>query len=302
MALRTLGRCSGDFASGTLNAPSFLVVAAVALAHERRASLPAVLQKVRDGALPHDLAARWISEMPEMERVATLDAIWEALLEGGREVEGLLLALAPAHRESRMREALTGRPSVPFSALDEMLRARLPIEALCERASADVGWNEQRVALLVARAPDAFRMQLLEPLVNLARRPSASRDLVDGLAVAGLARPDEMLDVLMVIAENRHAAHRVVGALWRIAPELIGARAAEAWRERGTTRPWIESMPWENLGPALAVFESVPERNLGLGIRNWLARQLPGAGPLAERVWALLERDRTMQEESGESS
>lgn len=303
LALRTLRRCVGDFARGKLDdAPSFLIVAAVALAPERRASLLEVLQKVRDGELRHDLAARWISEMPEAERSATLDAIWEALLSEGKEVERLLLALAPAHRGSWMKEALTGRPSVPFSTLDAMLRDRLPIKALRERASADGGWNEQRVALLVARAPDVFRMQLIEPLVDLARDQNASRDLVDGLAAAALARPDAMLDVLFAIAESDHAAHRVVGTLWRIAPDLVGQRAAEAWRERGTTRPWIEWMPPDNLGPALSVFESAPERWLGRRIRDWLAGQLPGAGPLAERVWALLEQDRTMREESEASS
>jgi len=302
LSLRALKRCSGDFPHGELNGPSYLTVAAVALAHERRASLLAVLKKVRDGELPHDLAARWISETPEEERAAMLDAIWEALLGEGKTVEKLVLALAPAHRASRMREALTGRPSVPLSALDEMLRDRSPIEALCERAAADGGWNEERVALLVARAPDAFRMQLLQPLVDLARRPGAPRDLVDGLAVVGLARPEEMIDLLMVIAEDKRAAHRVVGTLWRIAPELIGSRAAEAWREHGATNPWIDWMPPENLGPALAVFESAPERSLSLGVRNWLARQLPAAGPLAERVWALLERDHKMREESVEPS
>ena len=302
LSLQVLRRCSGDFRGGLLNAPAFLVVAAVACALDRRPSLPAVLRRVRESALPHDLAYRWISAMAEGERNAVLDAIWDTLLDEEQGVERLLLALAPVHHENLILETMNGRVSVPLSSLDEMLRARLPVEALRERIAGDGGWDDRRVAALIARVPDAYRLDLVQSLVDIACRPEASTYLVHALADVGIARPHEMVNVLMSLAENSPAAHRVVGTLWQIAPTQTLARATAAWRERGATNPWIDWMPVANLGAALAVFEAAPARPLSPSVRDWLARQLPGAGPLAERVWALMERDRTLSLSFGESS
>ena len=97
--------------------------------------------------------------------------------------------------------------------------------------------------------------------------------------------------MLVEIASDRHVAHDVVPALWDWRPDSLREWAEVAWRERDSTEPWITYMPRHRLGSVLEVFEAVPERRLSSSLLRWLSRTLPGAGPLADRIWALLERE-----------
>lgn len=283
-----------DVCPGSLperHTPWFLVVAAIARAVRRGWDFDPL---VRSLPRPWHILTRVEHEvraLPDDLREQTLDGIWRALLAGRSTPEDLLLGLTSPGAISAYNGRLLDWEEV-LSPLDARLRARLPLDALQARIRSEALWTEERVELLLARAPRASRNALARTFLDLPKQPGVLSPAIAGVTRAALQRPDEMFDVLVDIADDPHHAHDVVPLLWRTRPELVRERAVSLWRDRGSTDPWVSWGSEDAFESVLAVFEAVPERPLTPALLPWLSRRLVEVGALADRVWALLERDR----------
>jgi hypothetical protein len=224
---------------------------------------------------------------PEREPVA-----WAARPEkpkpGWAAYLGDRLAALPQDRQQVVAEALwtsvADHEAGLFPTLDMLWRSIDLYDFVVDRVSDEAvvqaldrhGVDMHELWRRLFHLPPRFRL----PTVRWVIQHKGDEAALLGLAVAS-AGPDDLAWIEALLDWSPGAATNL---LWRVAPDRALERARKAPPD--TAAAWLAQAPTEWLGPVLDHLEGLTERPAW--VEHWARLRLHDAGPIADRVWALL--------------
>lgn len=287
LAPRVIARCD-DARCQPSYLPLFLK-AAVLIDYDRRTEMLVRLLELslNDHGLSR-LLSEYVEALSQARQKATMAALWSLLVRTTLPLIDLLLAFSDIHQRSHRRFVPGG--SSPSSPMTQRLLNVVSAEDLATLVRRDAPWNHNDLIALVMRAPAGTESTLLQTALECT--PEAERaQLTHALLTLVNARSD-LRPTIRPWISGGGLGPQVVPELWRIDPEGSAAFALEAWRDHGSLDPWLTYFDPQQLSHIIEVFERVPERPMPGDWQSWLAQQLCASGPLGDRIWALLARER----------
>jgi len=257
LAPEVVARCQGD--SVPLHLPSFLLPACWLAAEERGWALDVEHLKA-------------LSREPQA-LAHLLDALSQRSPEARRKMAARFWKLCLTPRPDLYTQEKPDSPLRRF--IDENLAAEDLRETLTDERLPELAANLQGV-------PPRLRHVVLKE--TLTRRP-------DIRASTLFKERDELsAECLELLLPHHKSARIVIQSLWKRFPQRAMELTQESvFRADERLQHWVESAPQETYPQLLEMLEVSPTA-LQPWAQMWLARWLPNAGPLADRIHALWMR------------